>query len=367
MNIPLNRLKLQYKNIKEKIDKAVLSVLEKQNCVLGEEVALFEKEMASYIGTPYALGVSSGTDALITSFMALGVGHGDEVITTTFTFFATATAILRVGAKPVLIDIEEDSFNIDTQQIEKHITSKTKAIVPVHLYGQACDMKPIMDISKKYNIPIVEDAAQAIGATYEGKRLGSFGDTGCFSFFPAKNLGCAGDGGIVTLKDETLYKKIKAMRNHGSVNRYYYDMVGGNFRLDTIQAAILLVKIKYLEEWSEKRVRAAEIYRQLFKEKNIPRVKIPKDVYPKSVYNQFVLRVENRDALAEYLIEQGISTAVYYPVPVHMQKAFVNTQHEFPLSEKAAEEVLAIPIFPEIEKREQEYLVEHIARFYKRT
>jgi len=367
MSVPLNDLQGQYKNIKEEVDEAVLRVLEKQNCVLGEEVAAFEEKVAAYIGTPYALGVSSGTDALIVSLMALGIGAGDEVITTPFTFFATATAILRVGAKLVLVDIEADSFNIDPNKIEKKITDKTKAIVPVHLYGQSADMGPIMALAKKHGLAVIEDAAQSIGATYNKKRVGSFGDAGCFSFFPAKNLGCAGDGGIVTLKDKELYDKINAMRNHGSTKRYYYNMLGGNFRLDTIQAAILLVKFKYIEEWSEKRRTAAKKYRELFA--GVHQIKIPKEVFSKSVYNQFVLRLKDRDGLMEYLREHGVFSAVYYPVPIHKQKALQDIEEmneAFPVSEEAAEEVLAIPIFPEIREEQQEYLVEQVKNFYNR-
>ncbi len=367
--VPLNALQDQYRKLKTEIDEAVLSVLEKQNCILGEEVETFEKELASYVGVPYAAGVSSGTDALIVSLIALGIGRGDEVITTPFTFFATATAILRVGAKVILADIEPNSFNIDPKRIEEKITSKTKCIIPVHIFGQAADMDAIMDIAEKHNLRVIEDAAQAIGASYKGRRVGSFGDTGCFSFFPAKNLGCAGDGGIVTMKDESLYKKIGAMRNHGSTVRYYYNMLGGNFRLDTIQAAILSVKLKHLDDWTQKRRTAAKTYSELISKKEVLKkhVTLPEEVYQYSVYNQFTIRVKQRDELLDFLAKNGVSSAIYYPVPIHLQKALSDMHYqvgEFELSEQASEEVLSIPIFPEITKEQQEYVVKQLEDFY---
>jgi len=346
-----------------------------------------EEEMAQFLGSKYAVGVSSGTDALLLALMAIGVGKDDEVIMPTYSFFATAGVVARLNAVPVLVDSDPVTFNIDPTQIEAKITSKTKAIIPVHLYGQSADMEPIIAIAKKHNLRVIEDGAQAISVQYkDGRQVGNIGDIGCFSFFPSKNLGCFGDGGLVVTNDDELIDMIRIMRVHGGKPKYYHKVIGGNFRLDSIQAAVLSVKLPHLNDWSAKRRENAAYYTKLlieaglaeeagrikFDDKN--KVLIPKAVYEGSglvnyhIYNQYVLRVERRNALRAFLTEKGIGNEVYYPVPFHRQECFAHLNlkdEDYPVANCAATDSFAIPIYPELTKEMMEYVVASIAEFIK--
>ena len=363
MQVPLLDLKAQYAKIKKDILKAIEEVLDSQSCILGPKVEELEKKVAAISDCKFAVGVSSGTDAILASLMSLGIGVGDEVITTPFTFFATAGCIARVGARPVFVDIDPKTYNINPALIKKAVTRKTKAIMPVHLYGQMADMDPIMDIAKKHNLYVIEDAAQSISSTYKGKKAGSIGTCGCFSFFPSKNLGGIGDSGMTVTNDEKLAAKIKKMRHHGQGSTYYYDFVGGNFRLDPIQAAALLVKLPYLNEWSEGRRKNAEYYNKKFAGTSVKTPYINPDCV--TIYNQYVIRVPKRDELAEHLKRNGIGCAIYYPMPLHLQKCFEYLgykQGDFPEAEKAANEVLALPVYPELTDQMKNYVVEEVLR-----
>lgn len=371
MRVTLLDLKAQYASIKDEVVAAVAEVLESQCCVCGPKVAELEEKIAALSGCRFGLGVSSGTDAILNALMSLDIGPGDEVITTPFTFFATAGSIVRVGAKPVFVDIDLDTYNIAPALIEAAITEKTKAVIPVHLFGQMADMDPIMEIADRHGLAVIEDAAQSIGSTYKGSKAGSIGTVGCLSFFPSKNLGCAGDGGMIVTNNERLYERMKMMRNHGAGPKYYHKYVGGNFRLDAIQAAILLVKLEYLNDWSEARRRTAAYYNEKFR-RTVPRgrtvIKTP-FINPDciSVYNQYVIRVPNRDELAAHLRERGIGCEIYYPLPMHLQECFEYLgyrQGDLPESEKAAKEVLAIPVYPELTEQMKEYTSEAITEFY---
>jgi len=369
LEVPLLDLKAQYERIKDEIEAALLSVLETQRFILGENVSKFEEVLSRYVGVNYAVGVASGSDALLLSYMALGLGEGDEILTTPFTFFATAGSAARLGIKVVFADVREDTYNIDVDLIEERITHRTKAIVPVHIFGQPTDMDKIMDISAKTGIPVIEDAAQAIGASFKGKRVGSFGLVGCFSFFPSKNLGGYGDGGAVVTNDESLSELLRMLRVHGSSKRYYHEYVGINSRLDEIQAAVLLVKMRYIDMWNEERRSRARYYNLLFKEASLGEfVKTPLEMENcYHVYHQYVIRVKDRDRLQNFLAGMGISTQVYYPVPLHLQPCFRSWGYErgyCPIAEKLCEEVLALPIYPELSPKAQEYVVESIAKFY---
>ena len=364
-------LKIQYATIKEDLMRAIERVLASQYFILGPEVEGLEHEIASYCGCKYAVGVSSGTDAILASLMALGISNGDEVITTPFTFFATVGSVLRLGARVVFADIEPESFNIDPYQVEKAITPKTRAIIPVHLFGQSAEMGPLLEISAKYGLPLIEDAAQAIGAEYMGKRAGSFGLAGCFSFFPSKNLGAFGDGGMITTSDKSLADRIRIIRNHGSNPKYHHKLLGGNFRLDAIQAAVLRVKLKHLEEWTEMRRENAAYYTQRLQELGLTGEKIipPPVVRERHVYNQYVVRAKNRDALREFLGSRGVGTEIYYPKAIHLQDCVIECRYkqgDFPISEKASDEVLALPIYPELNSEDKEYVVSMIKEFYER-
>jgi dTDP-4-amino-4,6-dideoxygalactose transaminase len=366
MQVPLLDLKAQYAKIKSDVLKAIGEVLDSQVCILGPKVEELEKKIAAISDCKFAVGVSSGTDAILASLMSLGIGNGDEVITTPFTFFATAGCIARVGAKPVFADIDPKTYNINPALIEKAITKKTKAIMPVHLYGQMADMGPIMDIAKKHNLYVIEDAAQSISSTYKGKKAGSIGTCGCFSFFPSKNLGSIGDSGMTVTNDEKLAAKMKMMRHHGQGSTYYYDFVGGNFRLDPIQAAALLVKLPYLNKWSGARRKNAEYYNKKFAGTVVKTPFISSDC--QTIYNQYVIRVPNRDKLMEHLKQNGIGCAIYYPLPLHMQKCFDylgNKKGDFPEAEEAANEVLAIPIYPELTDEMKDYVADAIVSFLK--
>ena len=327
---------------------------------LGENVRSFEHEIARYCGTQRAVGLASGTDALQIALRALDIGPGDEVITVSFTFVATSEAIALVGATPVFADIFPYSYNLDYNELEKKITPKTKAIIPVHLYGQPADMDPIIEIARKYNLYIIEDCAQAIGATYKGKRVGSFGDIGCFSFFPSKNLGAFGDGGIVTTNSNMLADRIIALRNHGGKIRYYHDEIGLNSRLDEIQAAILRVKLPHLDDWNKRRRQIALNYNKLLE--NVEEVKVPYEIEDTScVYHQYTIQIPNRDTVHEALKEKGIMTMIYYPVPLHLQEVYKYLgiqKGSLPHTEKVSQKVLSLPIFPEITNVQQKEVAE---------
>jgi len=368
MKVKLLDLVPQYQSIKEEILKAVDGVLSTQQFILGENVEALEETVAGYCGTKYGVGVASGTDALYISLMALGIGKGDEVITTPFTFFSTVSSIVRAGARPVFVDIDPRTFNIDPAEVEKAITGKTRAIMVVHLFGQAVDMDPIVEAARARGIKIIEDACQSIGALYKGKRVGGIGDVGCFSFFPTKNLGGFGDGGMVVTNDEETAERIKSLRVHGSKSRYYHDEIGINSRLDEIQAAVLLAKFNHLEEWNEMRRSNAAYYDRALEDVDEVSVPFVPD-YNRSVYNQYVVRASRRDDLRNHLAREGIGSEVYYPIPLHLQKCFDFLGYkagDFPSSEEAAGEVLAIPVFPELTDEEKGYVVEKIRSFYSK-
>lgn len=368
MQVPLLDLSEQNAGLRAEIEAALGRILDSNAFILGPEVSALESELAEYCGVRYAIACASGSDALLLALMALGVGTGDEVITTPFSFFATASAITRLGARPVFADIEPDTFNIDASQIARLITEKTKAIEPVHLFGQCADMEAIGEVAGE--IPIVEDAAQAIGAEFRGRRAGSIGQIGCFSFYPSKNLGGMGDGGFITTNDDALAERLRALRVHGSLQRYHHKWVGLNSRLDGFQAAVLRVKLPHLDGWSDARRANAERYRELFAEFGLTdKIVLPyerDDV--RHIYNQFVIRVPGRrDALREYLSEKGIGTDIYYPIPLHLQECFEYLGYakgQLPEAERAASEVLALPIYPELRAEQQLFVVQAIAEFF---
>lgn len=368
-SFPFLDLRAQFAGIHDEIMAAVGKVLESQNFILGPEVEAFEREVAELIGCKYAIGCASGTDALILALLALDIGYGDEVITTPFTFVASAGSIARVGAKPVFVDIDRESFNLSAKGIEKAITPRTKAIMPVHLFGLSAKFWEIAKIAGAQGVPIIEDAAQAIGARCDGSVVGTMGALGCFSFFPSKNLGGAGDGGLVTTNDAQLAEKVRLLRVHGSRKKYEYELLGMNSRLDALQAAILRVKLRYLDQWTAGRRQNADRYRELFREFGLESpVKLP--VAPSRfthVYNQFTIRTFHRDGLREYLRTRGIPTEIYYPMPLHLQKAFVYLGHrpgDFPEAEAASLEVLSLPIYPELTHERQRSAVAAIADFH---
>jgi dTDP-4-amino-4,6-dideoxygalactose transaminase len=365
MQVPLLDLKAQYATIRDDVLKQINDVLDSQRCIGGPKVEELEKKIAEISGCKYAVGMSSGTDALLASLMSLGIGPGDEVITTPFTFFATAGCIARVGAKPIFVDIDPKTYNINPRLIESAITKKTKAIMPVHLYGQMADMDPIMQIAGQSSLAVIEDACQAISAAYKGKQAGSVGTCGCFSFFPSKNLGGIGDGGMVTTNDKELHHQLNLMRNHGSEPKYYHKFIGGNFRLDPIQAAALLVKLPFLDKWSEARRKNASHYNKKFKGSVVGTPGISVDCI--SIFNQYVIRVPRRDELLKHLQVNQIGCEIYYPVPLHVQECFAYLGYkagDFPESEKAAAEVLALPIYPELTTAMKDYVVKTILEFY---
>jgi dTDP-4-amino-4,6-dideoxygalactose transaminase len=351
--VPLLDLKRQYSTIKGEIEEVLRNVCDSQYFILGPEVEAFEKEVAEYINVKHALGVSSGTDAIILALMALGIGPGDEVITSPYSFFATAGCIARVGARPIFVDIDPASFNLNPELIESKITPRTKAIMPVHLYGQCAEMDQINAVASKHGLKVIEDAAQALGSEYHSKRAGGLGDVGCFSFFPSKNLGAFGDAGLVTTNDSELYEQLKLLRVHGGKEKYYHDFIGGNFRIDALQAAVLRVKLKHLDSWTRGRQHNAERYRQLLTDSTVTLPSESKN--RRHIYNQFVIRTENRDPLLKQLREAQIGCEIYYPVPLHLQKCFSYLEYsmgDLPQSEIAAKETLALPIFPELREDE---------------
>jgi dTDP-4-amino-4,6-dideoxygalactose transaminase len=361
--IPGFSLTRQNAELEKELTKVILEVIRGGQFILGENVAKLEKEIADLCGVDYAIGVGNGSDALFLALLACGVGPGDEVITTPFTFFATAGSIAHTGAKPVFCDIDPGTFNIDPSKIEDVITERTKAILPVHLYGQAADMDPINSIAKKHNLYVIEDAAQAIGAKYKGRPVGSLGDVACFSFFPTKNLGAFGDGGMLTTNDPELEARIRILRVHGAKKKYHHEILGCNSRLDALQAAILSVKVKYLGDWTEARRSLAEGYREKLRAAGdaIVQPAVMDGAY--HVYHQYTVRVSHRDAVQEELKSKGIASTVYYPLPLHLQPVFNNLGYkpgDFPESEKAAREALSLPMFPELKPSEQDRVVEEL-------
>lgn len=370
MQVPLLDLKSQYRSIKPELDAAVAEVLASTHFILGPNVKECEREIAAYCHCPHAVGVSSGTDALLIALMAEDIGPGDEVITTSYSFFATGGCIARVGAKPVFVDIRSDTFNLDPAQLGAAVTPKTRAIIPVHLYGQCADMDPILMLAKKHNLVVIEDAAQAIGAEYRGRRAGSMGHYGCFSFFPSKNLGCAGDGGIVTTLDAARAEKLSVLRAHGSKPKYYHKVIGGNFRLDELQAAIVRVKLRHLDDWTAARNANACTYDQMFARIGLVQnnlVRVPSVQTARHIFNQYVIATPRRDALRQFLSQKEVSTEVYYPVPLHRQQCFAGlgyAEGSLPESERAARETLALPIYPELAGEQLEHVVASIAEFF---
>lgn len=377
MEVSLLNLKRQYQSIKEGIDEAIKRVVESQYFIMGEEVKKFENEIADYCGVKYAIGVASGTDALLLSLRAAGVGDGenDKVITTPFTFFATVGAIVNAGGTPVFVDIDPETYNLDPEELKRLLTSDSrlstqiKALIPIHLYGQVADMDPIMEISERYGITVIEDAAQAIGAEYKHRKAGTIGDLGIFSFFPSKNLGGYGDGGMVITNDDELAEKVKNLRAHGSTKSYYHEMVGYNSRLDALQAAILSVKLSYLDEWSASREENARYYTEALS--NIDAI-IPPAVSNNCnhIYHQYTIRTTDgrRDELQRHLKEQGIGTKIYYPLPLHLQgcfKALGYKEGDFSVSEEASRQVLSLPIYPELKQEEMDYVVKQIRDFFE--
>lgn len=390
MKVPLLDLKPQYQSLKKEIDETLIRIAESQYFILGPEVTKLENEFCKFLNVKHAVGVSSGTDALLLALMAIDIEPGDEVIVPTYSFFATAGVVSRLNARPVFVDSDPVTFNIKVEDIEKNITNKTKAILPVHLYGQCADMDPIMEIAAKYNLKVIEDGAQAISSVYsDGRCAGTIGDIGCYSFFPSKNLGCFGDGGLVVTNDDVLAEALRIKRVHGGKPKYYHKVIGGNFRLDAIQAAIISVKLPHLNQWSELRRKNASLYTDLFIKNNLAekegiteideknKVLLPKGIYRDSsnspgmknyhIYNQYIIRVENRDELKNYLQENEIASEIYYPIPFHMQECFGYLGYktgDFPNSELAAGSSLALPIYPELTQDQIEYVVAKIKDFY---
>ena len=370
--VPLVDLDSLHRPIRGEILEGIARCLDRQSFILGEEVAMLEEGMAAYCEVPFALGMSSGTDALLVSLMAYGIGPGDEVVTSAFSFFATAGVVSRLGATPVFVDIEEESFNLDPARIEETFTERSRVIVPVHLYGQCAEMAPILALAEERGLVVIEDAAQAIGARDpDGRRAGSMGSIGAFSFYPSKNLGAIGDAGMVTTRDEGLWETLKRLRTHGASRDYLHETVGGNFRMDALQAAALSVKLRYLDEWTRRRRERARCYEGLFaasgltEEGQVRTPKAPSD----HVYHQYVIRAQEREALREHLTQEGIATAIYYPVPLHLQPCFRDlgyTEGDFPVAESAAKESLALPMFPALTEEQQSMVVSAIVAFYRR-
>ncbi len=373
MQVALLDLRAQYSTIRAEVEAAIADVMESQHFILGPKVEQCEKAIARYCDCSHAVGVSSGSDALLACLMAENIGPGDEVITTPYTFFATVGAIARVGATPVFVDIDPVTYNLDVFQISSKVTRKTRAIIPVHLYGQMADMDTVVAVAEKHGLVVIEDAAQAIGAESNGRRAGSIGRYGCFSFFPSKNLGAAGDGGMVVTNNAQSAEKLKCLRAHGSKPKYHHKLVGGNFRLDALQAAIVSAKLPHLDQWTAARQQNAKKYDQLFSEAGLasasdgpPQVGLPSVITNRHIFNQYVIRLSCRDQLQAALQQQGIGTEVYYPIPMHLQECFAYLGHgvgAFPESERAAKETLALPISPELSESQLRYVVESIRDF----
>jgi dTDP-4-amino-4,6-dideoxygalactose transaminase len=370
-NVPLIDLKAQFAPLRQDVLDAITRVCDTQHFILGPEVEALERELAAFLEVPHAVGVSSGTDALLAALMAFDIGPGDEVVTTPFSFFATAGCIARVGARPVFVDIDPGTFNIDPGAVASAVTPRTKAIVPVHLFGQSADMATIVDVAERTGVPIIEDAAQAIGTSYNGKPVGAIGAAGCFSFFPTKNLGAFGDAGLVTTTQADVARKLRAIRQHGGEVKYHHDVVGANFRIDALQAAVLRVKLPHLRVWTESRRRNAERYEVLFKDAGLSgTVTLPgRSLNSTHIYNQFVIRAPERDGLRAHLQAAGIGTEIYYPIPLHLQPCFRGLGYgmgSFPAAEAASSEVLALPIYGELTNGQQERVVSEISDFFQR-
>jgi len=363
MKVDAFTLKKQYEQIKDELKGPIEKVMASGGFILGEDVGLFEKEFASYCGVKYGIGVNSGTDALFLACLACGIGKDDEVITPTYTYIATSFGISIAGAKPVFVDTEEKTYNIDISKIEKAITKKTKAILLVHLYGHPADMDPIIEIAKKHKLKVIEDCAQAHGALYKNKKVGSFGDAACFSFYPTKNLGAFGDGGMITTNSEEVKDMALLLRDYGRKGRYENIIKGYNSRLDTLQAAILRVKLKYLDEWNEKRIKNAGLYTKLFKEKKMD-ITLPYEAdYAKHIYHQYTVRIKNRKSVMEKLADKGICPLIHYPIPVHLQECYKELCYkkgDFPVAEKCCEEIMSLPMYPELTEEEIRYVVDSI-------
>ncbi len=385
MQVPLLDLKGQFRQFKAEVMPILERICDSQAFILGPEVTALEEAVARYSGAAHGIGVSSGTDALLLALMGLDVGPGDEVVTSPYTFFATGGTIARVGARPVYVDIEPSTYNLSPSAVQQFIDTRCsaddrglvnratggriRAIMPVHLYGQCADMKPLMALAERHGLAVVEDAAQAIGSEYQGARAGSFGDVGCFSFFPSKNLGAFGDAGLCTTQDAELAEKLRVLRVHGGKPKYYHSMIGGNFRIDELQAAVLNVKLRHLDRWTEGRQRNAAIYRELFARAGLgDAVVLPYEMPGgRHIYNQFIVRVKNRDGLKKHLGDAGVGTEIYYPVSLHLQECFAylgGREGDCPESERAARETLALPIYGELERAQLEYVVEQVAKFY---
>lgn len=364
--VPLLDLEAQYRPLRDEILAAITRVCDSQRFIMGPEVDALERELAKYVGVAEAVTVSSGTDALLAALMALGIGPGDEVITSTFSFFATAGSVARLGATPVLVDIDPLTYNIDPARIRAALTPRTRAIMPVHLYGLCADMDPIMEIARAAGVPVIEDAAQAIGSTYKGRQAGAIGAIGCFSFFPSKNLGAFGDGGFITTGDAALAHELRLLRNHGAEPKYFHKRIGGNFRLDALQAAVLRVKLPHLERWTSMREANAGRYDALFRTRGLTdRMTLPGvPSGRRHIYNQYVVRVPERDRVRQALADRAIGTEIYYPVPFHLQECFASLGHkrgDFPNAEAAAASVLALPIFGELTSEQQTHVVDALA------
>lgn len=368
--VPLLDLRPQFSAIESEVLSVIQRVVSSQKFILGEEVEAFEREMGEYCKSNYAVGCASGSDALLLALMALGIGPGDRVLTTPYTFFATASAIARLGAVPVFADIEPDHFNVDPDQAAQAIRSgNIKAVIPVHLFGGCTDLDPIIAAAEERGIPVIEDAAQSIGSEYKGRRAGSIGAIGCFSFFPSKNLGAFGDAGLCASNDAALAERLRSLRVHGSRVKYYHESIGINSRLDALQAAVLRVKLRYLDEWSAARQRNAELYRQLLETAGAPIVVPRPALYQtRHIYNQFVIRCERRDALRESLQQKGVGTEIYYPLPLHLQPCFAYLGYkegDFPVSERVAKTTLALPVYPELRRDDLEYVADQISKFFR--
>ena len=369
MNVELTNLKRQYQNIKKKIDAAIHRVLDSGQFILGPDVATLEKEVAQYLNVNYAIGVASGTDALHLAILACGIGSGDEVITTPFTFIATCEAITYCGAVPVFVDVNPKTFNINPEKIEEKISKKTKAIIPVHMYGQAAEMEPILEIAKKFQLKVIEDVAQAFGGEYKNKKLGALGDAGCTSFFPSKNLGAFGDGGMVFTNDEKIADKVEMLRVHGSKEKYAHDLIGFNSRLDTLQAAIVRVKLKYIDQWNNMRIEHAEQrYNKLLSNCNL--LTPYAEHYNKHVYHLYTILVNDREGCRKFLNNRGVSSAIHYPILVHLQKSFEYlgfSAEDFPVSNEISQKTLTLPMFPELKEEEIDYVAKTVKEFLERS
>lgn len=365
MEVPLLDLKAQYQSIKSEVDAAIAEVMESQHFILGPKVEQCEKAIAAYSSCAYGIGVSSGSDALLACLMAENIGVGDEVITTPYSFFATAGAIARLGAKPVFVDIDPLTYNIDVSAVRSKVTPRTRGLIPVHLYGQVADMDPLMEIANDDGLIVIEDAAQAIGSEYKGRRAGSIGHYGCFSFFPSKNLGGVGDGGMIVCNDTQREDRVRRIRGHGAKPKYYHRIVGGNFRLDAIQAAVISAKLPHLDRWTAGRQRNANLYDRLFRDAGAS-IGLPAVVTDRHIFNQYVIRLPQRDELQAFLKQKGIGTEVYYPVPLHLQECFAYLGYgngSLPESERAAKETLALPIYPELSESQIRFAVDCVCEF----